>query len=337
LPPSARFGTRGIIEVHERAFAPHAFVFVSEQRLLDPVRPTTVIVNNTTIINQTVNITKVQVVRQTVINEGPRPETIERRSGRRIETVPVRELRRKEETEVVAKRQNSRSNAPERAPASVRSESAPVRAVPVRDRGRLENPSEARTGLQPETRRNETRKPAEQGPTPNVARPELKKRSPDEGRPESTGQTTKPVSAEPVPGTKQDGTPGNVVPSRDTRRVQTPSQTAHQPTVGNNPVRTSGETNSAAQVARPGATRQPGNERQRELEHSKVTPESERPGAASKTTPAPTNKQVEKRKVPTKEKPAAKERAPKNAKKKEEGKKGEEQQTQPPPASSRSP
>src|SRR5947207_1693058 len=162
LPPSARFGARGIIEVHERAVAPHAFVFVSEQRLLDPVRPTTVIVNNTTIVNQTVNITKVQMVNQTVINEGPRPEIIERKSGRRVDTVPVRELRRKEETEVVARRQNIRSNAPEKAQAPVRTDSAPVRTVPVHGPGQAENPKEAANEPQPQTSRNETRKPTEQ-------------------------------------------------------------------------------------------------------------------------------------------------------------------------------
>lgn len=41
------------------------------------VRPTTVIVNQTTIINKTVNITKIQVVNKTIINTGPRTELIQ--------------------------------------------------------------------------------------------------------------------------------------------------------------------------------------------------------------------------------------------------------------------
>src|SRR2546429_2750366 len=37
LPPSARIGTRGIIEARETAVAPHAFVFVRQQRRLGTV------------------------------------------------------------------------------------------------------------------------------------------------------------------------------------------------------------------------------------------------------------------------------------------------------------
>ena len=336
LPPSARFGARGIIEVHERAVAPHAFVFVSEQRLLDPVRPTTVIVNNTTIVNQTVNITKVQMVNQTVINEGPRPEIIERKSGRRVDTVPVRELRRKEETEVVARRQNIRSNAPEKAQAPVRTDSAPVRTVPVHGPGQAENPKEAANEPQPQTSRNETRKPTEQRPSSNSARPEFEKSARPEGRPEGIGQPAKPISAEPVPNTKQEDRPVTAVPPRETRRIGTPSQTA-RPSPGKNPVRGPGELKSTTQPVRIETTGQQGNERQRELERAKAKPEAEQPGPARTTTPAPTSKQLEKRKVPTREKPAAIERGTNSAKKKEERKKGEEQENQQPPVPPRSP
>src|SRR2546430_9963215 len=136
LPPSARIGARGIVEVHETAIAPRAFVFVSEQRLLEPLRPTTVIVNNTTVINQTVNITKIQVVNKTVINEGPRPEIIERKSGRKVEAVPVRQLRRKEETQVAARRRNIPSANGETVQRPVRTEVAPAKTIPAREIGR---------------------------------------------------------------------------------------------------------------------------------------------------------------------------------------------------------
>ena len=78
---------------YEPAFASRAFVFVEHRRMLEPVRPKTVVVNNTTIINQTVNITNVKVVNRTVINEGPRPEEIERESGRKVQAVPVHQFR----------------------------------------------------------------------------------------------------------------------------------------------------------------------------------------------------------------------------------------------------
>ncbi len=61
------------------------------------------IVNQTTIINKTVNITKVQVVNKTVINVGPRTENIERATGRQIRPVPVNQLRHQQEAAVVAR------------------------------------------------------------------------------------------------------------------------------------------------------------------------------------------------------------------------------------------
>jgi hypothetical protein len=103
LHPSARFGAGGVLEVNERMIPPRAFVFVEERRFLDPIRPATVI-NNTTIINKTVNITNIKVVNNTVINEGPRTDVIERASGRRVQAVPAHELRSKSEAPVASHR-----------------------------------------------------------------------------------------------------------------------------------------------------------------------------------------------------------------------------------------
>ena len=58
---------------------------------MEPVSRSTVVVNSTTIINKT------------VINEGPATAAIERASGRKVQTVPVQDLRHKEEAPVVAK------------------------------------------------------------------------------------------------------------------------------------------------------------------------------------------------------------------------------------------
>ena len=49
----------------DAAFASRAFIFVNERKLLEPVRPATVIVNNTTNFNQTVNMANVRVVNRT--------------------------------------------------------------------------------------------------------------------------------------------------------------------------------------------------------------------------------------------------------------------------------
>ena len=79
-------------------------MFVEDRKFLQPVRPTTVVVNNTTIINQTVNITNVKIVNNTVINEGPRREIVEKSSGQAVSVIAVNDLRRKQEAPVVAKR-----------------------------------------------------------------------------------------------------------------------------------------------------------------------------------------------------------------------------------------
>src|SRR5438093_2432731 len=173
LPPAARIGARGIVEIHETAIAPRAFVFVSEQRLLEPLRPTTVIVNNTTVINQTVNISNVQVVNKTVINEGPRPEIIERKSGRRLDVVPVRELRRKDETEIAARRRTIPLTSVETVQPPVRNEVAPVKTIPARDRRPVTDTVEASPDRQPQATRSEVRNPADHRPAPRIARPEV--------------------------------------------------------------------------------------------------------------------------------------------------------------------
>jgi hypothetical protein len=98
LLPGVSVAIGGPVELDLKLIPPRAFVFVEEKRFLEPVRPTTVIVHNTTIINKTVNITNIKVVNNTVINEGPRTEIIERASGRHVQAVPVHELRRKEES-----------------------------------------------------------------------------------------------------------------------------------------------------------------------------------------------------------------------------------------------
>ena len=113
LPPSARFERDELI-VEERSIPPRGYVFVEERRFMEPAHPKTVIVNNTTIINKTVNITKVKVVNKTVINEGPQTTVIERASGRPVRAVPVHDLRRKTEAEVVAKQKPAIDHKPER-------------------------------------------------------------------------------------------------------------------------------------------------------------------------------------------------------------------------------
>jgi hypothetical protein len=138
LPPSATIVAGGAVVFNDAGFALRAFVFVPERRLLEPVRPTTVIVNNTTVINQTINITRIKVVNRTVFNDGPRPDTIERASGQRIQPVAFRELRHREETEFVARRRNAPSNPAHAMVLPPRPGGEPVKAVPPHQPLRVE-------------------------------------------------------------------------------------------------------------------------------------------------------------------------------------------------------
>ncbi len=64
---------------------------------MEPVRSSTAIAYNTTIINKT------------VINEGPATAAIEKASGRKVQAVPVQELRHREEAPVVARQRTPSS------------------------------------------------------------------------------------------------------------------------------------------------------------------------------------------------------------------------------------
>jgi len=104
LPPEPRVGVSINVNIE-----PAAFCFVEERHMHDPVRPDTVIVNNTRIVNKTVIINKTKIVNKTVINEGPRVEEVERVSGRRIQPVAISELRHRDEEPVAEKHQNLRA------------------------------------------------------------------------------------------------------------------------------------------------------------------------------------------------------------------------------------
>jgi hypothetical protein len=134
LPPERRGGVTVNVTI-----APAAYCFVEERHMHEPVRPQTVIVNNTTIINKTVNITKTKIVNKTVINEGPRSDDVERVSGRKIQKVSVGDLRHREEEPVAEKHNNLR--APARDRGTEQKEPAPeIRPQDVRNQDRHPEP-----------------------------------------------------------------------------------------------------------------------------------------------------------------------------------------------------
>jgi hypothetical protein len=294
LPPSARISMRGDLEVRETSFAPRAYVFVSEQRLLEPVRPTTVIANNTTIINQTVNITKVQVVNQTVINEGPRPEIIERRSGRKIEAVPVRELRHHEETEVVKRehiapaRPDKRDQTPAVTPAPV----APPRATPARGPAQVRQPPETARQPQAPGRRNENVVTRQPEPSPTPARPAVETPARIERRPDERRGNAGPVATPPATLLEKKSSPTDR-PGEVRRNAPAPEgpKPPAQPANANKG-RGSDEMKSPSRPVRPTVEKPMGNERQRELAPGRSNPKT----APATNKPAEVKKKDEKKK-----------------------------------------
>jgi hypothetical protein len=80
--------------------APPLFAFVEVHRFSDPIRPSVIIVNNTTIINKTTVITGVKretrsvagaAPQRVVINEGPGVALVEKSTGKKVSTVPIRD------------------------------------------------------------------------------------------------------------------------------------------------------------------------------------------------------------------------------------------------------
>jgi hypothetical protein len=129
LRPSARFDRSGAMEVQQTDISARGYVFVEERRFLEPVRPRTVIVNDT-IINQTTNITKIRVVNRNVINEGPNTVAIERVSGQRVQAVPVRDLRRNAEARVGIKHSAPAATSAKPIPAPVHREAQTIHPAP---------------------------------------------------------------------------------------------------------------------------------------------------------------------------------------------------------------
>ena len=92
LPPSCVFAPQATtIYVEQVVFAPNTFVFVERSHFCERVRPANLIVNQT-IVNKTVNVTKIHRVNNVVVNNGPRVDDIQRGGGR-VPYAPTANLR----------------------------------------------------------------------------------------------------------------------------------------------------------------------------------------------------------------------------------------------------
>jgi len=321
LRPSVTIGVSLMSVNYEPAFASRAFVFVEHRRMLEPVRPKTVIVNNTTIINNTVNITNVKVVNKTVINEGPRPEVIERESGRNVQAVPVREFRHREETTVVARERNI-PTAPQRKippPARTAVQPAPKQAVIPREAHVVEKSPVAPTqpARQLATTARTTLPPTDPG---RQARDEKRHESEIMKKITMTPPTVEPTArAEVKP-------PQAVSPRRDARPVERPPVAAKPATqsVTTDPVREERKRETVIEkknVAPPPAVEpKPRQEVRPDTRYEAKPPVrvgTVPTAAVRKQTAPPSEKHAEKRLISPKEKSRAAEHAEPNKKMKE--------------------
>ncbi len=169
LQPAVRISASGYTGFNAALIPPRAFVFVEQSRFLEPIRATTVAVNNTTILHNTTTLMNAKMVNNTVLNEGPATTAIEKASGRKIETVPVHELRHQTEAAVISKQQTltatgantpEKKNIPGRGPAPIEKPAAVM-------------PEPAKPAPKNNELRNETRKPAPAaGESKPAAKPE---------------------------------------------------------------------------------------------------------------------------------------------------------------------
>jgi hypothetical protein len=92
LPPRCDYGPRGLLIVERIVWAPRAFVFVEHRHFCKPVREHVVV--NQTIINQTINITKIEKVENSnvVIHNGPTIVNVEKRTGARVQETRAADL-----------------------------------------------------------------------------------------------------------------------------------------------------------------------------------------------------------------------------------------------------
>ena len=152
-----------------RVISPRAYVFVEERHFMEPVSRSTVIVNNTTIINQT------------VIHEAPATAAIEKASGRKIQTVAVQELRHKTEAAVVARQRTPAATSEKTVQTPARNEVQPAekKAVTAHESPQVEKPATATHESAAPTPKNheaqsETRKSVPTAPESKPeARPEV--------------------------------------------------------------------------------------------------------------------------------------------------------------------
>ncbi len=125
LQPFVSISVNGFEGFDQARISPRAFVFVKQGQFLSPIRPSIVVVNNTTIINKTKFVTNTRIVNNTVINGGPATAAIEKASGRKVQIVQVQQLRHQAEAPVAARQRTSKATTEIKTQAPARNEVVP--------------------------------------------------------------------------------------------------------------------------------------------------------------------------------------------------------------------
>lgn len=190
---------------HGMVVAPSLFVFVDGPRFHERIRPSTVIVNNTTIINKTTQITEIK--RETrniagrpqkvVVNEGPGVEVVQKMTGKKLAAAPIQEVDRRTAVPFAVKRRTLDSattatapNQEQTKPAPERKADQPRKTFPAEKPARYDRPEKASPPLQPDkperrppVERPDHTAPAEKPGKPDKASPGEKPDKPDRASP----------------------------------------------------------------------------------------------------------------------------------------------------------
>jgi hypothetical protein len=168
---------QGVVAVNRTSGGSGGYVLVEERRFLEPVRRTTIVVNN-------------PIVNLTVVNAGPGTAVIERASGRKMQAVPVRQLRNKDEAKVVARHPIQTAPRAQAVPTPVRPQDE--KAAPARDSRPVEKPAMTTAKPQPPAAKQDVRQADEQR---HVAPPDAQKRAPQEKAQPSESKSRQPLPA----------------------------------------------------------------------------------------------------------------------------------------------
>jgi hypothetical protein len=212
-----------------RVISPRAYVFVEERHFLEPVSRSTVVVNSTTIINKT------------VINKGPATAAIEKASGRKVQTVPVQELRHKAEAAVVAKQRTPTATSEKTVQPPVHNEAQPPekKAVAAHESPQVEKPAAAtHESAAPAPKNSKTQSETRKSvPAAAESKPAVKSEARPEGNhpaaiKEPTGQNAnkQPVKQEKSaqPSDKKEQPPAQEKPAASEKNDSNPTDKNHE-------------------------------------------------------------------------------------------------------------